>query len=185
MNSSSNYHCPKNKHRFSSVSSNPICECCSCNPCNCCVQPPISPPVTSGVISTGAIWRNPATETIVITILNNTNTPQTVTVSVLDWQNCVQAEMRKEAFLCGEPLPSLFNGIPKPLTVMIPAKKLLVIHATPQFVWQPGDPYIVNTWEINNIGIPQEGNTVLHHQFRSIFITCKIGLSQKSARCDF
>lgn len=37
-------------------------------------------------------------ETIVVTLLNKTDAPQTVTVSVLDWQNCAQEEMPKEAF---------------------------------------------------------------------------------------
>ncbi|MFJ8089482.1 hypothetical protein ACIQ7N_14925 [Lysinibacillus sp. NPDC095746] len=99
--------------------------------------------------------------------------------------------MPKDAFLCGESQPSLFNGTPKPLTFTIPAKKLFTVHATPQNAWQsvdlvyevlvmlppdpvappdpitpfftPGDPIIFNTWGINNTGVPQEGNTVLHH----------------------
>lgn len=193
VKSSCNCDCDKKIIRLNKVSSCPICISSS-------VQPRVPTNFT-----TGAIWRNPATETIVVTLLNKTDTPQTVTVSVLDWQNCGQEEMPKEAFLCGESLPSLFNGTPTPLTFTIPAKKLLVIHATLQNAWQPvdpvyevlvmfppdpitppdpiappdpirptfapGDPIIFNTWGINNAGVPQEGNTVLHHQFqRTIFI---------------
>ncbi|MGE8037089.1 hypothetical protein [Lysinibacillus sp. NPDC093692] len=185
MNTSCNCDC-KNVFRSNKVSSCPICQ-------NSSVRLPVPSNFT-----TGAIWRNPATETIVVTLLNKTDAPQTVTVSVLDWQNCAQEEMPKEAFLCGESQPSLFNGTPVPLIFTIPAKKLLVVHATPQNPWLPtdpcyevlvtlpsdpvipffpgdpvipSDPCIVNTWGINDLGIPQEGNTVFHRQFqRTIFI---------------
>ncbi|PJO45047.1 hypothetical protein [Lysinibacillus xylanilyticus] len=185
MNSSCNCDCDchNNILRLNKVSSCPISQISS-------VQPSVPSNFT-----TGAIWRNPATETIVVTLLNKSDIPQTVTVSVLDWQNCAQEEMPKEAFLCGESQPSLFNGTPTPLIFTIPAKKLLVVHATPQNVWQPADPcyevlvkappdpitppdpvvpndpVILNTWGINDIGVPQEGNTVLHQQFhRTIFL---------------
>ncbi|WP_322606438.1 fimbrial biogenesis chaperone [Lysinibacillus irui] len=177
-----NCDCTKNVIRLNKISSCPIC-----------FSSPAQPLVPNN-FTTGGIWRNPATETIVVTLLNKSDTDQTVTVSVIDWQNCDQAEMPKDAFLCGEPLPSIFNGTPTPLIFTIPAKKLLVVHATPQNDWLPNDPIyevrvilpsipiipgdpivpptplIVNTWGINNTGVPQEGNTVLHHQFqRTIF----------------
>ncbi|MGE7926873.1 hypothetical protein [Lysinibacillus xylanilyticus] len=183
MNSSCHCDCHNNILRLNKVSSSPICQINS-------VQPSV--PIN---FTTGAIWRNPATETIVVTLLNKSDVSQTVTVSVLDWQNCAQEEMPKEAFLCGESQPSLFNGTPTPLIFTIPAKKLLVVHATPQNAWQPSDPcyevlvkappdpivptdpitpndpVILNTWGINDIGVPQEGNTVLHQQFhRTIFL---------------
>jgi len=185
--SSCNCDCNNNVFRLNKVSSCPVCFASS------------AIPLDPNNFTTGAIWRNPATETIVVSLLNKTNTSQTVTVSVIDWQSCDQAEMPKDAFLCGESQPSLFNGTPKPLTITIPAKQLLTVHATPQNAWQPvdpfyevlvmfppdpvtppdpirpsfapGDPIIFNTWGINNTGVPQEGNTVLHHQFqRTIFI---------------
>ena len=148
-------------------------------PCGLPTPNPCCPSRTNKVqtFTTGAIWRNPATETIVTTVLNESDASQTVTVSVLDWQSCAQSEMPKEAFLCGEDLNSLFNGIPTPFTFTIPANKLLVVQATPQNPWQPGDPCYevrvtipgdpcrVNTWGIDAGGIPQVGNTVLHHQF--------------------
>lgn len=180
--SSCNCDCNNHVFRLNKVSSCPVCFGSSAQP-----QVPNN-------FTTGALWRNPATETIVVTLLNRTNTSQTVTVSVIDWQSCDQAEMPKDAFLCGESQPSLFNGTPKPLTFTIPGKKLLTVHATPQNAWQsvdpvyevfvmappdpvappapitpfftPPDPIIFNTWGINNTGIPQEGNTVLHHQFQ-------------------
>ena len=185
MNSSCNCDCDchNNILRLNKVSSCPISQISS-------VQPSFPSNFT-----TGAIWRNPATETIVVTLLNKSDVFQTVTVSVIDWQNCAQEEMPNEAFLCGESQPSLFNGTPSPLTFTIPAKKLLVVHATPQNAWQPtdpcyevlvkspgdpvlpgdpvvpNDPIILNTWGINDIGVPQEGNTVLHQQFhRTIFL---------------
>lgn len=187
MNSSCNCDCDCDCHnkilRLNKVSSCPISQINS-------VQPSVPSNFT-----TGAIWRNPTTETIVVTLLNKSDVPQTVTVSVLDWQNCAQEEMPKEAFLCGESQPSPFYGPATPLTFTIPAKKLLVVHATPQNAWQPGDPcyevlvktpgdpifpsdpvvpndpVILNTWGINDVGVPQEGNTVLHQQFhRTIFL---------------
>ncbi|MGG2112296.1 hypothetical protein ABFY60_17505 [Lysinibacillus pakistanensis] len=187
IKSSCNCDCDKKIIRLNKVSSCPICS-----------SSPFQPQVPND-FTTGAIWRNPATEMIVVTLLNKTDTPQTVTISVLDWQSCSQEEMPKEAFLCGESLPSLFNGTPTPLIFTIPAKKLLTVHATPQNAWQPvdpvyevlimfppdpitppdpirptfapRDPIIFNTWGINNTGVPQEGNTVLHDQFqRAIFI---------------
>ncbi|MGE7947443.1 sodium:proton exchanger [Lysinibacillus sp. NPDC093688] len=189
MESCCNCDCTKNVIRLNKVSSCPICR-------GNFVQPSVP-----NTFTTGAIWRNPATETIIVTLLNKTDAPQTVTVSVLDWQNCAQEEMPKDAFLCGESQSSLFDGTATPLTFTIPAKQLLTVHATPQNAWQPvdpcyevlvtlppvpiiptnpftptdpvtpGDPCIVNTWGINNLGIPQEGNTVLHRQFqRTIFI---------------
>ncbi|WP_285396923.1 hypothetical protein [Lysinibacillus sp. fls2-241-R2A-57] len=177
MNSCCNCDCHKNVFRLNKVSSCPICLSSS-------VQPSVPNNFT-----TGAIWRNPATDKIVVTLLNKTDAPQTVTVSVVDWQNCAQAEMQKDAFLCGESQPSLFNGTPTPLTFTIPAKKLLIVHATPQNTWLPNDPcyevlvkhpgdpvfpsdpVIFNTWGINIDGVPQEGNTVLHQQFHRTFFT--------------
>ncbi|MCL1694772.1 MULTISPECIES: hypothetical protein [unclassified Lysinibacillus] len=178
---SCNCGCDKKIIRLNKVSSCPVCTVSS------------DQLLVPNNFTTGGIWRNPATETIVVTLLNKTDTAQTVTVSVLDWQSCDQAEMPKDAFLCGESQPSLFNGTPKPLTFNIPAKKLLTVHATPQNAWlpndsiyevivmyppdpiipsfSPGDPVIFNTWGVNNTGVPQEGNTVFHHQFqRTIFI---------------
>ena len=170
MNSSCNCQCKcgKKVFRLKSVSSCPVC------PCSCFVQPQEVPTT----FTTGAIWRNPATDTIVVTVLNKTNAPQTVTVSAVNWQNCVQAEMPKDAYLCGDVVNPDDGPILTPFTFTIPAKKLLVVHATLQNAWMPGDPCyevlvtmptdpcIANTWGINAAGIPQEGNTVFHHQFR-------------------
>ena len=183
MDSCCNCDCHKKIIRLNKVSSCPDCRGSS-------VQSSVPSNFTSG-----AIWRNPETEKIVVSLLNKSDVARTVTVSVVDWQGCAQAEMPKEAFLCGESQPSLFNGIPTPLTFTIPAKKLLVVHATPQNAWQlvdpcyevlvkgpgdpivpndpitPPDPVIFNTWGINDAGVPQEGNTVLHQQFlRTFFV---------------
>ncbi len=111
IKSSCNCDCDKKIIRLNKVSSCPICS-----------SSPFQPRVPND-FTTGAIWRNPATEMIVVTLLNKTDTPQTVTMSVLDWQSCSQEEMPKEALLCGESLPSLFNGAPTPLIFTIPAKK--------------------------------------------------------------
>ena len=184
MSSSSN--CCNCKHkifRFKCESACPICRSsCSCNQCSCFVQPPVSRTET-----TGAIWRNPATETIVTTLLNKTNAPQTVTVSVLDWQNtCTPTEMPKDAYLCGDLVNPEYGSILTPFTFTIPANNLLTINAFPAnsftlpspmyevLVTFPTDPIlptdpirpvIANTWGIDAAGIPQIGNTVLHRQF--------------------
>ncbi|MGG2064137.1 hypothetical protein [Bacillus sp. S14(2024)] len=126
--------------------------------------------------------------------------PQTVTVSVLDWQNtCNPAEVSKSAFLCGQvvnpPLntaqtiqpqqssivsPDNVQPILTPFTFTIPPRNLLVIHAfLPNPFQQPSPCYevlvtpqhgpakcvIMNTFGVNTAGVPQEGNTILHHQF--------------------
>jgi len=177
MDSCCNCDCHKKIIRLNKVSSCPDCRGSS-------VQSSVP-----SIFTSGAIWRNPETEKIVVSLLNKSDVARTVTVSVVDWQNCAQAEMSKEAFLCGESQPSLFNGTPTPLTFTIPAKKLLVVHATPQNIWLPNDPIyevlvnspgdpvlppdpvIFNTWGINDAGVPQEGNTVLHQQFlRTFFV---------------
>lgn len=125
---------------------------------------------------------------------------QTVTVSVLDWQNTSNpAEVAKFSFLCGQvinpPLnttqtiqpqqsslvpPDNVQPILTPFTFTIPPRNLLVIHAfLPNPFQQPSPCYevlvtsqhgpaknvIMNTFGVNTAGVPQEGNTILHHQF--------------------
>ncbi|MCP1355497.1 sodium:proton exchanger [Aneurinibacillus migulanus] len=104
------------------------------------------------------MFRHPSTEVIVVSLFNQTpDLPQTVTVSVLDWQNtCNPTEFNKFAFLCGAILnpPSNGNGIvinngPGPFsppvgflpfttsfTFTIPPRRNLMIHAS------PGDPVL-------------------------------------------
>ncbi|WP_423492476.1 hypothetical protein [Lysinibacillus agricola] len=190
MNSSSDCcHCQQKIFRFKCESACQVCRSsCSCNLCSCFVQPPV--PETE---TTGAIWRHPATETIVTTLLNKTNAPQTVTVSVLDWQNtCTPTEMPKDAYLCGNVVNPEDGPILTPFTFTIPANNLLTIKASPENLFTlptpmyevlvtypidpiapvnpilptgPVRPVITNTWGINAAGIPQEGNTMLHRQF--------------------
>ena len=85
--------------------------------------------------------------------------------------------MPKDAYLCGDVVNPDDGSILTSFTFTIPAEKLLVVHATPPNPWTPGDPCYevlvtiptdpcrVNTWGINAAGIPQEGNTILNHQF--------------------
>jgi len=108
-------------------------------------------PRESAVFTTGSIWRNPNTEIVIVTLLNEDyNMPQTVTVSVLDWQNTYNpTEVAKFAFLCGQVVnPSLNTAqtiqpqqssiappdnvqpILTPFTFTIPPRNLLVIHAS-------------------------------------------------------
>lgn len=191
MNSSSNCcHCQQKIFRFKCESACTTCQSsCSCNPCRCFVQPQEVPRTET----TGAIRRHPATETIVTTLLNKTNAPQEVTVSVVDWQTtqntCNPTEMEKDAYLCGDVVNPDDGPITTPFTFTIPAQQLLVIRATPTIIGIPTDPcyevlvtypidpispggpirpIITNTWGINAAGIPQEGNTVLHRQFALI-----------------
>jgi hypothetical protein len=106
---------------------------------------------TSQTFTTGPIWRNPNTEIVVVTLLNeDPNVSQTVTVSVLDWQDtCNPTEFDKFAFLCGKSInpplpeqgvqPQQINIVPlddvqpitTPLTFTIPPRQLLTIHAVP------------------------------------------------------
>jgi hypothetical protein len=106
---------------------------------------------TSQTFTTGPIWRNPNTEIVVVTLLNeDPNVSQAVTVSVLDWQDtCNPTEFDKFAFLCGKSInpplpeqcvqPQQINIVPlddvqpitTPLTFTIPPRQLLTIHAVP------------------------------------------------------
>ncbi|WP_440602485.1 hypothetical protein [Bacillus sp. GB_SG_008] len=76
--------------------------------------------------------------------------------------------------------PDNVQPILTPLTFTIPPRNLLVIHAfLPNPVQQPSPCYevlvtpqygpakcvITNTFGVNTAGIPQDGNTILHHQF--------------------
>ncbi|MGE7954758.1 hypothetical protein [Lysinibacillus xylanilyticus] len=105
---------------------------------------------------------------------------------------CNPTEMEKDAYLCGDVVNPDDGPITTPFTFTIPAQQLLVIRATPTIIGVPTDPcyevlvtypigpitppdpilptgpvrpVITNTWGINDAGIPQEGNTVLHRQF--------------------
>lgn len=161
--------------------------------------PPPNYPRESAVFTTGPVWRNPNTEVVIVTLLNEDyNIPQTVTVSVLDWQNTYNpAEVAKSAFLYGQVVntaqtiqpqqssivpPDNVQPILTPFTFTIPPRNLLVIHASlPNSFQMPSPCYevlvtsqhgpakcvITNTFGVNAAGVPQEGNTVLHHQFSS------------------
>ncbi|PEA56770.1 hypothetical protein CON64_00580 [Bacillus pseudomycoides] len=122
-------------------------------------------PRESAVFTTGPIWRNPNTDVVIVTLLNEDfNMPQTVTVSVLDWQNtCNPAEVAKSAFLCGQvvnpPLnttqtiqsqqsssvpPNNIQPILTPFTFTIPPRNVLTIHAVlPNSFQQPSPCYEV------------------------------------------
>ncbi|MGG2018233.1 hypothetical protein [Bacillus sp. S10(2024)] len=165
--------------------------------------PPPNYPRESAVFTTGPVWRNPNTEVVIVTLLNEDyNIPQTVTVSVLDWQNTYNpAEVSKSAFLYGQVVnppvntaqtiqpqqnsivpPGNIQPILTPFTFTIPPRNLLVIHASlPNPFQMPSPCYevlvtsqhgpakcvITNTFGVNAAGVPQEGNTALHHQFSS------------------
>lgn len=122
-------------------------------------------PRESTLFTTGAIWRNPNTDVVIVTLLNEDyNMPQTVTVSVLDWQNtCNPAEVAKSAYLCGQVvnptlnttqtiqpqqgnivIPDNVQPIFTPFTFTIPPRNLLAIHAVlPNSFQQPSPCYEV------------------------------------------
>jgi hypothetical protein len=101
-------------------------------------------------VTSGPIFRNIGTDFIEVAILNVTNSSQTVTVSIRNWQNtCDPEEFPKFAYLCGEilndpeegdvtilngvlfPPPSGFLPFLTPFTFAIPARQLLIVRAFP------------------------------------------------------
>lgn len=132
--------------------------------------PSIFPQNATGTITatTGTIFRNPGTELVVASILNqDPDRPHTVTVSVLDWQNtCNPTEYRKFAYFCGNLLNPPENGngmgmmgditiqnglgpfdaplgflpILIPFTFTLPPLSQLIIHAYPTDPVLPPSP---------------------------------------------
>ncbi|CAG9612698.1 hypothetical protein BACCIP111899_01875 [Bacillus rhizoplanae] len=108
-------------------------------------------PQKSHVFTTGPILRNPNTEIVVVTLLNEDfYESKTVTVSVLDWQNTWDpTEFAKVGFLAGQAInpslstqgvqPQQTNIVPPnnvqsiftPLIGTIPPRGLFTIHASP------------------------------------------------------
>ena len=113
-------------------------------------------------VTSGPIFRNANTDFIAVSVLNFSDSPQTVTVSVIDWQNtCDEEEYPKYGFLCGEmvvpdtdtdttpllptPVPDIFSppdlqGVLTPLTFTIPARQLFTVQAFPPNPMHPPNP---------------------------------------------
>lgn len=54
-------------------------------------------------ITSGPLFRSVNTDVIQVSILNLFNIPQTMTVSIIDWQNtCDENEFPKYGFICGD-----------------------------------------------------------------------------------
>jgi hypothetical protein len=101
-------------------------------------------------VTSGPMFRNANTSFIQVSALNISDSPQTVTISILDWQNtCEENEFPKFGFLCGEIVndpddtnPGVQNGpiffppvgfIPvlMPFTLTIPPRQLFSVQAYP------------------------------------------------------
>ncbi|MBT2722855.1 hypothetical protein [Bacillus sp. ISL-46] len=103
-------------------------------------------------LTTGPVWQNPDTQNIVVNVLNVSDKPQKVTVSVIDHSDCTNPELGKVAFLCGQPVapngmqittqplvedcdclsdPTCCNPNPvfTPVTFTIPPKATLAVYA--------------------------------------------------------
>ncbi|MDQ6600749.1 hypothetical protein [Bacillus salipaludis] len=52
-------------------------------------------------LTTGPVWRNPNTDFVIVSMLNQSDKPQEVTVSILDWTTCDHPEYGKFAYTCG------------------------------------------------------------------------------------
>ena len=146
------------------------------------------------VLSSGAISANPNTQEIVVEILNVDPTQsRRVIVQTLDWRTCPPEELPKAAFLCGVPVTS-GDGAPivlqpspsptpfpilTPLFITIPPQSRLEVRSPypPHPILPPNPCYevriflfnpvnvLVNSWGVDALNVPQEGNTVLNHQF--------------------
>ncbi|MFJ8263529.1 hypothetical protein ACIQ4I_16495 [Rummeliibacillus sp. NPDC094406] len=114
-------------------------------------NPKPSKPIT---LTTGPVWRNPNTERVVVNVLNVSDKPQTVTVSVIDRTNCLNQETAKMAFICGAPAtpvgiqPSVSSCDPLsdptcnavPVTFTISPQSTLAVHAFFSSPFLPGAP---------------------------------------------
>ncbi|MED1471620.1 hypothetical protein [Bacillus salipaludis] len=127
---------------------------------------PQNPPTKHITLTTGPVWQNPDTQNIVVNVLNLSDKPQIVTVSVIDHSDCTNPnpELGKVAFLCGQPVapddlqlsarqsdeecdcladPSCCNPNPvfTPVTFTIPPKATLAVYPIPN-PFLPPSPYI-------------------------------------------
>lgn len=121
---------------------------------------PIVPPTIPITLTSGPIFRNVNTDFIAVSVQNVTDSPQTVTVSVLNWQNtCDPEEFPKFGFLCGNLVngtddsvttqqengddiffPPDVPGVVTPFTFTIPARQLFTIQAWPTSPVSPPNP---------------------------------------------
>ncbi|WP_085993146.1 hypothetical protein [Oceanobacillus senegalensis] len=88
-------------------------------------------------VTSGPILRNPNTEEVIVSVLNEDDCPQKATVSVADTSMCPAFELPKEATICGElvtdPLPPSDTEIDlgmvfPPVTVEIPPDEIAIIR---------------------------------------------------------
>ncbi|MFE5430790.1 sodium:proton exchanger [Peribacillus simplex] len=125
-------------------------------------------------ITSGPLFRTVNTDFIQVSILNLFNIPQTMTVSIIDWQNtCNEDEFPKFGFLCGEivndpddtittqngngngngPIfspPEAFIPVLTPFTFTIPPRQLFTVQAFLGDVFPPTPMYEVRvTFPLN------------------------------------
>jgi hypothetical protein len=155
--------CPTTNNNTNTITNNPV-NTNTFNPI-ITVSPIFNPPSNGGnggnvTVTSGPLFRNANTSFIQVSVQNVTDSPQTVTVSILNWQNtCDPEEFPKFGFLCGEIVNEPENGngdgvtvqngviffppegfIPvlTPFTFTIPARQLFSVRAF------PGDPILPN-----------------------------------------
>lgn len=133
-------------------------------------------------VKSGPILRNPNTEKVIVSVLNEDDRPQTATVSVADTSMCPPFELPKEARICGklvtDPLPHSdteidLNMVYQPVTVKIPPKQVAIFKALlPPCSSSESDTFEVNVtgradklnfniFGVNQNGAPEIGNTVM------------------------
>ncbi|MMZ57559.1 hypothetical protein SAMN04487909_14650 [Aneurinibacillus migulanus] len=149
-------------HFHKCMQGNPVISSCLLSPC----IPPSNGTSSPSAGTTGLMFRHPSTDVIVVSLFNQApDLPQTVTVSVSDWQNtCTPTEFNKFAFLCGDILNPPGNGngngngngivinngpgpfsppvgfLPFTTPVTIPPRRNLIIHAYPPDPVLPPSP---------------------------------------------
>jgi hypothetical protein len=106
--------CPSSNNNTNTITNNPV-NTNTFNPI-ITVNPVFNPPSNGGnggnvTVTSGPIFRNADTSFIQVSVLNVTDSPQTVTVSILNWENiCPPEEFPKFGFLCGEIVNEPDNG---------------------------------------------------------------------------
>lgn len=165
--------CPSNLKNINRIQNNPINTNTFTPTIN--VNPVFNAPPSDGnggnggnvTVTSGPLFRNGDTDFIQVSVLNVTDSPQTVTVSIQNWQNmCPPEEFPKFGFLCGELVNEPENGEPEitiqnsedlffppvgfipvltPFTFTIPARQLFSIQAWPADPILPPNPiYVIN-----------------------------------------
>ncbi|MEH0979216.1 sodium:proton exchanger [Bacillus mobilis] len=113
-------------------------------------------------LTSGPLFRNVDTDFIQVSVLNQTDEPQTVTIAVQNYQDTYDGGIYPSyGYLCGELINEDNGGSDDTARNGNGG----CIYCEPEGVTPFIGPVTINTWGINFAGVIQQGNTVLNGQF--------------------